>query len=430
LNGPYDEPTAYWRYDSETGAATPVPGRRPAGYFYKTDHGKLAAAGQRPLFVEETRDDLPIVNALRDDVRRWREGGYEGATVVTKALLRSWWDPNLRDRRFFFCQLEAAETVIYLSEIVEGERGRPRFNPKFTASELSALRDWPDEADAPPLVRYGCKMATGSGKTVVMAMLIAWSLCNRGQVPADVRFPSAVLVVCPNLTVKERLQVLRPEHPDNYYTAFGIVPTKYRPLLDSGRVLVANWQGFGEESPHAEGGKTYAVVNKGPESNEAYAKRILGDLAGRGPIMVLNDEGHHAYRPKPPATSEEETQAREANEENREATIWVQGLDRINAADGVGIRRCVDLSATPFYIAGSGHPEGAPFPWIVSDFGLVDAIESGIVKIPRLPVSDVTGRPEPKYFRLWAWINEHLKAGDRLPGKAKKPKPEAVWREA
>src|SRR5690606_39512151 len=118
--------------------------------------------------------------------------------------------------------------------------------------------------------------------------------------------------------------------------------------------------------------------------------------------------------------------------------VWIEGLDRINNYAGgksagqtkPGIAMCVDLSATPFYIAGSGHVEGSPFPWLVSDFGLVDAIESGIVKIPRLPVSDTTGRPEPKYFRLWDWIKQDLEPAEFLPGKGRRPRPEVVYREA
>ena len=427
LCGPYDEPTEHWFYEPD-GTPVRVPGRRPAGYYYKTEPTG-GDARQKLLFAEEHRDDLPIVNALRADVKRWRESGWEAATPVTKDLLRHWWNPEARDRRFFFCQLEAVETVVYLTEIVQ-QRGKPRFGPKFDPADLVRLRDLPDVAGFPGLTRYGCKMATGSGKTVVMAMLIAWSFCNRGQVPSAAWFPDAALVVCPNLTVKERLQVLRPEHPGNYYAAFGIVPTKLRPHLDQGRVLVMNWHGFAPEGPHVEGGRSYAVVDKGEESREAFAKRVLGDLAGRGPVMVLNDEGHHAYRPAPAETREEQAEAKAAKEENAEATVWVQGLDRVNAARNAGVAFCVDLSATPFHIAGSGHPEGSPFPWLVSDFGLVDAIESGIVKIPRLPISDVSGRPDPKYFRLWEAIKDHLRPEDYLPGKGRKPKPEAVWREA
>jgi type III restriction enzyme len=243
-----------------------------------------------------------------------------------------------------------------------------------------------------------------------------------------------VLICAPNLTVKERLQVLRPDNPENYFAAFDIVPMIYRPLLTRGTVLIENWHKFAEESPHKDGGKSYAVVDKGPETPATFVRRILGDGADRLPILVLNDEGHHCWRPAPnPAAASLTPEERRAlEEEAREATVWTDGLDRMNAAGGggAGIAMVVDLSATPFYIGGSGHPEGRPFPWIVSDFSLVDAIESGITKIPRLPVSDTTGRPDPRYFRLWESIKADLQPNDLLPGKARKPKPEAVWREA
>ena len=235
-------------------------------------------------------------------------------------------------------------------------------------------------------------------------------------------------MVCPNLTIRERLQVLRPDNPANYYEEFDLVPTQLRPFLQGGRVLITNWHRFAPESEHSEGGRSYAVVNKGPESADAFSRRVLGDLYERGPVMVLNDEGHHAYRPLYADTPQEGLSAderREAKSQNEEATVWVQGLDKINRSSGV--KFCVDLSATPFYIKGSGHPEGSPFPWLVSDFSLVDAIESGIVKIPRLPVDDTTGRPEPRYFRLWKTIVDELQPGEKLPGKAGKPKPEVIW---
>ena len=202
------------------------------------------------------------------------------------------------ERRLFFCQREAVETIIWLAEIRRPGK-RTGFNPQFTDEALNELVDAPEMTDLSELIRYGCKMATGSGKTVVMAMLIAWAFCNRGKVPSDDRFPKAALVVCPNLTIKERLQVLRPESSDNYYDAFELIPTKLRPLLNSGKVLVTNWHQFALESPQAEGGSTYSVVNKGEETPDAFAKRVLGELYERAPIMVLNDEGHHAYRPAP-----------------------------------------------------------------------------------------------------------------------------------
>ena len=428
LCGPYVEPHEHWVYSTETGAASKQPGRRPASYWFKTLRTNKQTTLTLPGMAEEQREDLPYVNALRSDVRRWRETGYEGATNITKELLRHWTNPD-RPRRLFFCQVEAVETMIFLNEIRglnrDGTRRKPRFNPQFEDRHFTELIDKPNEPGFHPLTRYGCKMATGSGKTVVMSMLIAWAFCNRGQVSSDDRFPRAALVCCPNLTVKERLQVLRPEEPDNYYAAFDLVPSRLRSLLGAGKVLVTNWHMFAPESEHDEGGKSYAVVNKGEESPDAFARRVLGDLYDRAPLMVLNDEAHHAYRPAPVVT---EGLTPDEKAEREEATVWVTGLDKINAA--CGIRFCADLSATPFYLQGSGYVEGAPLPWLVSDFGLVDAIESGIVKIPRLPVASTGGGPEPKYYRLWENITKDLPAGDRLPGKAKKPKPEVVWREA
>ena len=283
---------------------------------------------------EEERDDLPLVNALRADVKRWRESNYRNATNVTRELLNHWRRED-RERRLFFCQLEAVETVIWLAEIRSAGK-RTGFNPQFTDDDLGKLVDTADLTQtSPELIRYGCKMATGSGKTVVMAMLIAWAFCNRGKVPSDERFPKAALVVCPNLTIKERLQVLRPESSDNYYDAFELIPTKLRPLLNSGKVLVTNWHQFALESPQAEGGSTYSVVNKGEETPDAFAQRVLGELYDRAPIMVLNDEGHHAYRPAP---VEERLSAAEKSE-RQDATVWISGLDRMNAACGVRFLR-------------------------------------------------------------------------------------------
>ena len=419
LCSPYEKPNAHWFYE-ENGEVIRQEGRREAGYWYKTQR---TGSEQLQMFREEEWDDLPLVNALRADVERWRETNYRNATPVTRELLRHWARDDLL-RRLFFCQREAVETSIYLAEIRQGGK-RIGFTPQFTDENLAALVDSPNEPDIPDLIRYGCKMATGSGKTVVMAMLIAWAFCNRGKVPSDERFPQAALVVCPNLTIKKRLQVLRPEDSNNYYDEFELIPHKLRPLLNSGKVMVTNWHQFAPESPHSEGGQTYAVVDKGDETPDAFAKRVLGELYDRAPIMVLNDEGHHAYRPAPT----EDKLSAEEKKERQEATVWVSGLDTFNQA--CGVKFCVDISATPFYIQGSGHIEGSPFPWLVSDFGLVDAIESGITKIPRLPVSDTTGRPEPKFFRLWKTITDDLSAADTSPGRRRRtPKPEAIYREA
>ncbi|MDW8342642.1 MAG: DEAD/DEAH box helicase family protein [Geminicoccaceae bacterium] len=454
LCSPYEEPKEHWTYDLQTGEARRTPGRRPASYWYKTER---TGSAQLSLLTQERQDDLPLANLLRDDVKRWRETDYRGATTATRELLGHWWNSE-RERRLFFCQLEAVETLIYLAEIRFNARTtRLRFAPKVSDEDLGRLlrgerpgpafglpadaRFWPSLIDRPadpalrPLRRMCAKLATGSGKTIVAAMLIAWAFVNRGINPESREYPDVVLVCAPNLTVKERLAVLRPDAAGNYYDAFDLVPSKWRPLLARGTVIIANWHRFAPESPHKDGDRTYAVVDKGEETPADFSRRILRDKADRLPILVINDEGHHCWRPAPGATAgagltgEEKS---EFEEEAEEATVWVEGLDRLNAAGGEkpGIAFVVDLSATPFRIKGSGYPEGQPFPWIVSDFGLVDAIESGITKIPRLPVQDTTGRPDPRYFRLWDAIKESLQPGEKLPGRQGKPKPEAVWREA
>jgi len=439
LCSPYREPHQHWLYDTTTGIPSKNPGRRPASYWFRTER---TGSAQLSLLAEEERDDLPLVNALRDDVRRWRNAGWENASETTKKLLRHWWRED-RFRRMFFCQLEAVETIIYLREILAQGR-KPRWTPKLSLDDYNRLSkglnpkheewitqiaqhpklvDLPNDTALKPIPRYACKMATGSGKTVVMAMLIAWAFCNRGTKPGDARYPRRVLVLCPNLTIRERLSVLRPGDPHNYFDSFDIVPTALRPELAKGKVMVTNWHWLAPE-PETQNVGGVAIVRKGPENPEAFARNRLGDLWDDEPLMVLNDEGHHAYRPAP--VSEESNLTAEEKAELEEATVWVDGLDRINTA--CGIELCVDLSATPFYIHGSGYPEGSPFPWIVSDFSLVDAIESGITKIPRLPVMDNTGRPDPKYFKLWEHITQDLRAGERLNGG--KPKPEVVYRKA
>jgi type III restriction enzyme len=422
LNNPFEEPTRYWIYQS--GQPYVQTGRRPAGYYFKA---RRRPDEQTTLFTDEQFVELTHINQIRHQVKQWREKGYPGVTPITRQLLEHWNRPD-RERRLFFCQREAAETIIYLVEVWQGSRSlvdlrdeegndrtldRP-LDPVSVERGYKALR------------RYGCKMATGSGKTVVMAMIAAWSVLNKTHYRQRKEFSDAVLVVCPNLTVKERLQVLKPSHEKNYYQAFDLVPPSLMEQLGAGKFLVTNWHAF---APEDDSNKR-SVVQRGEESEAAFCNRVLHELGSKQNILVLNDEAHHAYRPKGVDEaalrdlSAEEKRALRQDEE--EATVWVSGLDKINRARGINC--CVDVSATPFYIKGSGYPEGSALPWLVSDFGLVDAIESGIVKIPRVPVDDNTGQIVPGYFALWDWIMKRLPAADR--GRGRKPKPEAVLREA
>lgn len=414
INNAYEEPTQWW--DFPAGQPTLRQGRRPAGYYRRLLRTRARTEG-RALAVEEFTE-LKEVNRIRERVKEWRHKGYPGVTRTSRDLLHHWQRDD-RERRLFFCQLEAAETIIWRVEAPPAER-----------QGIDIPKD-------EPLTRYACKMATGSGKTVVMAMLIAWSVLNKIHNRQDTRFSDAVLVVCPNLTVKERLQVLFPSNEDNYYATFDLVPRALLPALSQGKYLLTNWHAFAPDDEPEPGEKTpryRKVLRRGKESNNAFCNRVLADLGSKGNVLVLNDEAHHCYRPAPLENDPKnqrgagkEASRREMGEESERATRWVEALDRINVARGINF--CVDLSATPYYIKGSGYEEGRPFPWIVSDFGLVDAIESGIVKTPRIPVDDDSGRPIPAYFHIWNWIMGQLPASERERGK-RRAKPESVLQQA
>jgi type III restriction enzyme len=397
LNSPFEEPTRYWAY--EEGQPVLKEGRRPAGYYLKA-----RTRGPQTSLFEEEFVPLEQVNTIRERVKAWRERGYPGVTPITRQLLNHWNNPD-RERKLFFCQREAAETLIWLVEA--------------SAAEKQGIVIPKDNG----LTRYACKMATGSGKTLVMGMVIAWQVLNKLANPQDRRFSDAVLLVCPNLTIRERLQVLLPWKPGNYYEKFDLAPRGMLERLQQGRFQITNWHLFQPRDDR----RSKSVVQRGVESDTAFCRRVLKELGNKQNILVINDEAHHAYRPAPLPEELREQFSAEEIAEREEATVWVSGLDRIHAVRGINF--CADFSATPFYIKGSGYPEGEPFPWVVSDFGLVDAIESGIVKIPRVPVDDNTGALIPKYFRLWEHINQQLPASERQTAR-RRAKPESVLREA
>jgi len=397
LNSPFEEPTRHWAY--EAGHPVIKEERRPAGYFLRSRTLKEQAA----LFEEEFVP-LELVNTIRKRVKEWRERDYPGVTPITRVLLKHWNDPE-RERKLFFCQREAAETLIWLVEASPEEKQGINI-PKDNG-----------------LTRYAIKMATGSGKTVVMGMVIAWQVLNKLANPQDKRFSDGVLLVCPNLTIRERLQVLLPWHPKNYYERFDLLPRRFFERLQQGRFQIINWHLLQpKDDSHSK-----SVVQRGVESDSAFCKRVLKELGNKQNILVINDEAHHAYRPAPMPEDLREQLSPEELAERKEATVWVEGLDKINSVRGINF--CADFSATPFYIRGSGYPEGTPFPWVVYDFSLVDAIECGIVKVPCVPVDDNTGALIPQYFRLWEHINRQLPPSERQTAR-RRAKPESVLREA
>ena len=357
INKPYEEPGEHWRYNRDRRTFSRRPGRRSAGY--------LIASGDSQTFDDPGEFvEIPLVNQIRPRVKAWREAGYPGVTAITKRLLDYWTDPEeFEQRRFFFCQLEAAETLIWLTEA--------------PASDRVGI-DVP--GDGGEFRRLCAKMATGTGKTVVMAMLCAWQILNKVAFPQDARFARNVLVVAPGLTVRSRLAVLEPSHGENYYEAFRVVPAALLEQLRRGRVIVRNWHALNWETEE-QIGKKRSVDKRGAKSDEAYVRDVLGEMASARNLLVINDEAHHAWR-VPTGSHVKGVAKADLNE----ATKWVGGLDRIHRARG--ILTCYDFSATPFTPSGRKSSEEALFDWIVSDFGLNDAIESGLVKTPRVIVRD------------------------------------------
>jgi type III restriction enzyme len=390
INSPHQEPQQHWFYDRENRNFYIKEGRRPAGYVMATPNSQ--AFDDPGIFVE-----IDAVNQIRPRVTAWKKAGYPGITGITKRLLEHWQDPEERkDRRFFFCQLEAIETLIWLTEAPSADK---------VGIDI--------QGDGGAFNRWCSKMATGSGKTIIMSMIIAWNFLNKATSPTDARFSKYALVVAPGLTVKSRLQVLQPSHEENYYEEFNIVPAALMDKLRQGKIIIHNWHALSWDSQD----KIDAKVEKGQLrsvdkrqrmeiSGEAYIRNVLGEMSNVRNIIVLNDEAHHAWRTNTEATGKYQRTGSD-KDSAEEATIWVGGLDKIH--EQRGILKCFDLSATPFTPSGKKAAEEALFTWIVSDFGLNDAIESGLVKTPRVVVRDDSERTKELKSRLY-----HIYADDEV----------------
>ncbi len=403
INSPHVEPSQHWFYDRENRNFYIKEGRRPAGYVVATPNAK--AFDDPGIFIE-----IELVNKIRPRVKAWRENGYPGVTGITKRLLDHWLDPEERkERRFFFSQIEAIETLIWLTEAPASEK---------VGIEI--------KGDGGQFERWCSKMATGTGKTIIMAMIIAWNFLNKVVNAKDSRFSRHALVVAPGLTVKSRLQVLQPTHSLNYYEEFNIVPHGLMDKLRQGKVIIHNWHTLAWDTQD----KIDAKVKKGQLrsvdkrkqmeiSGEAYVKQVLGEMANVRNIIVINDEAHHAWRLNPEAEGKYQRIGSD-KDSSEEATTWVGGLDRIHKQRG--ILRCFDLTATPFAPSGKQAAEEALFSWIVSDFGLNDAIESGLVKTPRVVIRDDSERTNELKSRLYhIYADEEVK--DDINRKAAETEP-------
>ena len=435
LNSPYDYPGRHWELD-ESGQPTHniKDSRRRADFVTPIPRAKRQSGGQQDLDIEAISDDqdlyanATIINALRDEVDRWRQLPNPTdwkVTPETQRLLQHWRHHKFSGIRPFFCQVEAAETAIWLSEVA------PKMG-KTGARFLDHLKD-ANQAANPDLSRLALKLATGAGKTTVMAMLIAWQCINSVRHPTSTRFTRGFLIVTPGITIRDRLQVLQPNDPYSYYRSRELVPNDMLDELNKARIVITNYHAFKlrERMELSKGGRQLLQGRGGDalqtqESEGQMLQRVMPELMGMKNIMAMNDEAHHCYREKPGDGDEDKLKGdeRKEAEKNLEAArLWINGLEAVNRK--LGVSRVMDLSATPFFLKGSGYVEGTLFPWTMSDFSLMDAIECGIVKLPRVPVADNIPTDEmPKFRNLWEHIRTKMPKKGR--GKAKTLDPQSL----
>lgn len=423
LNGPYDSPSRHFEVGPKGPTGVIRDGRRPSESFIPippTRKGQRAADGlvQGTLEFEgtgERRERNDLVNDVRRDVDRWRRFDYQGVTPTSRKLLQYWADEH-RENRVLFCQREAAETAIFLAEVA----GRHGYTDWRRTVEVHNA----EHNDGLP--RLALKMATGSGKTVVMAMLIAWHTANKVASPRDGRFAKRFLIVTPGITIRDRLRVLQPNQAGNYFDLRDLVPPDLKGAVAQAQTVITNYHAFQLKDVKEIKGvaaNTRKILRAGAkadpftETPDMMVARVLRTFTGSSePIVVLNDEAHHCYRDRPIQRVRVETNE---NLDLESARVWFKGLQAVRRR--YPVKSIYDLSATPFYLGGSGYQEGYIFPWVVSDFSLMDAIESGIVKVPRLPVDDDATGDLVSYLRLWDLVGKNLPKG-----RARKDAPTAI----
>jgi type III restriction enzyme len=438
LNSPYKRPDRHWELDA-TGQPTQkiIEQRRSAAFITPIPKPKRvrARASQESILFDEGEgistkeqayDPNPLINQVRAHVDEWRKlvSSNWNVTPETQRLLEHWRTHKFSGPRPFFCQLEAVETAIWLTEVAP--------SIKVGKAVLRQLELVNEEAN-PGLMRMALKLATGAGKTTVMAMIIAWQTINAVRRPTSKLFTRGFLVVAPGLTIKDRLRVLQPNDPDSYYKERELVPTDLLDDLNRAKIVITNFHAFmlRERVEISKGGRQLLQGRLGDEivtkeTEGQMIQRVMPELMGLKNILVLNDEAHHCYREKAEPEEDEVLtgdEKKEATKNAEAARVWISGIEAVNRK--LGVARVVDLSATPFFLAGSGYVEGTLFPWTMSDFSLMDAIECGIVKLPRVPVAQnlpgATDDDMPMFRELWKHIRTKMPKKGRAAGEELDP---------
>jgi len=429
LNNPYQYPLRHWHLHSDGRPSdTIIEQRRSAKFVTPIPKAKKARAsaddGQQSLGISgDTGDEYDltsIINEVRSHLDRWRglpENEWR-VTPVTARLLRHWRTHPFGGIRPFFCQIEAVETAIWFTEVAPHTTDGKRL-----LKNLSRV----NEDANPGLLRLALKLATGAGKTMVMSMIIAWQTINAVRHPGSPNFTRGFLIVTPGITIRDRLRVLLPQDPDNYYVTRELVPADLMREVQSAQVVITNYHAFKlrERMQLSAGNRALLQGRTGEaprtvETEGQMIKRVMPGLMGFKKVLVINDEAHHCYREKPTDPDDEEARLKgddrkEAEKNTEAARLWISGIEAVGRK--IGLQKIIDLSATPFFLAGSGYKEGTLFPWTMSDFSLMDAIECGIVKLPRVPIAEnVPSSEMPVYRNLWENIRQDMPKKGR--GKA------------
>jgi type III restriction enzyme len=435
LNSPYEYPKKHWELD-EAGQPTQkvIEQRRRAKFITPIPKPKKRKAATQKGFVfdegkglstkEQQYDPTSVINEVRGYVDTWRalpNPNQWQVTPETARLLKHWRSSNFGGVRPFFCQVEAAETAIWLTEVAPQSTNGKRLLDHLAAANKDAN---------PELMRIALKLATGAGKTTVMAMLIAWQTINAVRRPGSKNFTRGFLICAPGLTIKDRLRVLQPNDPDSYYASRELVPGDMLDDVNRAKIVITNYHAFKlrERIDLSKGGRQLLQGRIGEELNTQETEgqmlqRVMPDLMGMKNILAINDEAHHCYREKPKEPDDEDLKGddrKEAEKNNEAARLWISGLETVNRK--LGLSRVLDLSATPFFLRGSGYAEGTLFPWTMSDFSLMDAIECGIVKLPRVPVAqNIPGDEMPMFRDLWENIRKDMPKKGRGQGEELDP---------
>lgn len=431
LNSPYEYPARHWELGEDKQPTQRIAeNRRRADFVMPIPAPKKRKGADKQTALlfddrstqEQQYDHTAVINAVRAEVDKWRALTSPNdwrVTPETARLLQHWRHHAFSNTRPFFCQVEAAETAIWLTEVA------PQMG-KSAERFIEHLANANQDAN-PGLSRLALKLATGAGKTTVMAMLMAWQTVNAVRRPGSKKFTRGFLIVTPGITIRDRLRVLRPNDPDSYYASRELVPSDMLDDLNKAKIVITNYHAFKlrERVDISKGGRQLLQGRTGdaPETLETEGQmlqRVMPELMGMPQVMVINDEAHHCYREKPKAAADTDDDLtgedkKEAEQNNEAARLWINGIEA--AQRKIGVTRVMDLSATPFFLRGSGYAEGTLFPWTLSDFSLMDAIECGIVKLPRVPIADnIPGGEMPMYRELWKHIAKQMPKKGR--GKA------------